>query len=137
VRSILIIVLGLTGFAAIVVTNHRRGVRLHQLDSQIPSELAARAALGVRPAEEARGYRFSWVEGEGFVPILVASPLRYGETGVRWFATRDGGEVYEFDGSLFAVPDAGPPTRPLQKYLAMTERQRSESDQPAGWKPCR
>jgi len=137
VRAILLMVLGLAAFAAAMLLPHRKAVDLEARESVIPQELSVRALRGAGPPEDALGYRFRWIEPGEFEPVLVAGPLEYGETGVRWFATRDGREIYEYDPTLFVAGSKGPPTRDLQKYLSLPEGQRSKSVGPFGWKPLR
>jgi hypothetical protein len=137
VRAILVMVLGLTAFAAAMLLPHRKAVELQALEDGIPHELSARALRGVEPPADALGYRFRWIESGEFEPLLVAGPLEFGETGVRWFATRDGVAIYEYDPTLFAAGPKGPNTHDLQKYVSLPEGERSKSVGPFGWKLLR
>jgi len=137
VRAILLMVLGLAAFLAAVLLPHRQADELAAREAAIPPEIAVRAALGVKPPTEVHGYRFRWTAALEFDPLLVAGPLEYGKTGVRWFATRDGRAIYEYDPTLFVAGAKGPNTRDLQKYLSLPEGQRPKSVRLFGWKLLR
>ncbi len=137
VRAILLMVLGLAAFVAAMLLPQRQAVGLRELEAPIPHELSVRALRGVEPDAESQGYRFHWLEPGEHEAVLVAGPLRYGKTGVRWFATRNGKEIFEYDPTLFVVGSKGPNTRELQKYCSLPDRQRTRSNRPFGWKPLR
>jgi len=137
VRAILLMVLGLAAFAAAMLLPHRQAVRLRALEDPIPHELSARASSGFAAPAEALGYRFTWMEPGEHPAVLLAGPIELGETGVRWFATRDGREVFEFDPTLYALGSTGPPTHDLQKFLSLSVRERSKNAPIFGWKPLR
>jgi len=137
VRAILLMVFGLAAFVAAMLLPHRQAVQLRSLETPIPHELAVRAGRGMEPPAEALGYRFTWIEAGEYEALLVAGPLEFGGTGVRWFATRDGKEIYEYDPTLFVAGSNGPATRDLQKFVSLPVRQRSKSDRPFGWKRLR
>jgi len=130
-------VLGLAAFGAAMLNPHRQAAKLEAMETPIPPELSARAARGPAAPADAHGYRFAWTERGEYEPVLIAGPLEYGSTGIRWFATRDGLAIFEYDPTLFVAGSKGPPTRDLQKYLSLPKRERSKTATPFGWKPLR
>jgi len=67
-----------------------------------------RASFAQPEIPEAPGYRFFWVRDGRGAALLVAAPEERGKDGVRWFATADGEEIYEYDTIVFPAPEAGP-----------------------------
>ena len=128
-------VLALAGFLWMVLDSHRRAEDLLAHEAPIPHEMRERAQQGVAAEAQARGYRFFWTEGGEWEPVLIARPVEAGRTGVRWFATRTGEEIYEYDPTVFSMPRRGLNPRPIQKYLSVPERRRDQTPLPAGWRP--
>lgn len=130
-RALVIMILGLVGFAYFAVQPHRQASRLLQSEDAALVELRARAQAADRsgPATVG-GYEFAWQKDR----VLIARPVRAGKTGFRWFATADGALIYEFDPALFKSGSSGPPTRSVVEYLSMKESRRTASTRPPGWK---
>ena len=128
-------VLALAAFGWLVIASHRRADDLALREEAVPAQLLERAQRGVADRDEALGYSFTWTAGGEWEPILIAGPVKAGRTGVRWFATRDGHEVFEYDPTVFSASSSGPNPRPIQKYLSVPADQRSKSQRPAGWRP--
>ena len=77
------------------------------------------------------GYRFGWVS-EGDLPALfVASPVEHASDGVRWFATRDGDSVYQFDTVVHRTRQNRPNLDKLRHYFARPPEERERL--PFGW----
>jgi len=128
VRSLVVLILALAGFAYLAAAPHRHAVKLLAAEDRAVDELRARAQ---RPAfegvAEAAGYEFRWAESS----VLLARPAT---TGVRWFATTDGEVIYEFDPTLFQSGPAGPATEPMVQYLLLKPGERTLGARPPGWK---
>ena len=135
VRALVLMIIGLAGFSYIAVRPHRHAQELLSSERAALAELRTRARSADRPAPAAvGGYEFSWEFSRQKQRVLIARPVRAGETGVRWFATADGALIYEFDPALFKSGSSGPPTRSMVEYLSMRESLRTESTRPPGWK---
>jgi hypothetical protein len=126
VRSLAVLVLAAAGFLGFLAHAHRTG------SAARGGEEAVLARLRAPPADDGAvgGYRLRWARGDGLPPLLVASPERVPEDGVRWFAAPGGGEVFQFDTVLFRAPAGGPDARPLRAWLASG---REPSRLPPGW----
>jgi len=124
-------IIGLAGFSYLAMRPHQHAQDLLSNERAALAELRTRAQSADRPGPAAvGGYEFSWQKQR----VLIARPVRAGETGVRWFATADGALIYEFDPALFKSGSSGPPTRSMVEYLSMRESQRTKSSRPPGWK---
>ncbi|MHC4847683.1 MAG: hypothetical protein ACYTEG_04435 [Planctomycetota bacterium] len=130
-RALVLMIVGLAGFSYLALRPHQQAQELLSSERAAVAELRTRARSADRPAPAAvGGYEFSWQKQR----VLIARPVRAGETGVRWFATADGALIYEFDPALFKSGSSGPPTRSMVEYLSMRENLRTESTRPPGWK---
>jgi hypothetical protein len=127
VRALLVLVLAVAGFAGFLAQAHRRGADLHAAEERVLLRVREAGARGPRPPEVFLGYRLEW-EPDG---LLLARPLAPGD-GVRWFATRDGAAVFQYDTVLFRARDEGPDPQPLRAWLASGK---GPPSLPPGWAP--
>jgi len=134
-RPLILLFLAAALFAGFMVVNHRRAAVQLENEARVLQRIRQIAAGPEREALEELGYRFRWVEGAGLPTLLVAGPLVRGDGGVRWFATTDGREVFEFDTVIFAAQGAEPETEELRQYLAQPAAEREKQPRPSGWRP--
>jgi hypothetical protein len=136
-RPLLVLGAATALFFGFLFVTHRRAVGLVASENAAVDRLRAAARSGGRAGFTEGGYRFRWVEGAGLPPLCIAEPLRHGETGVRWFATPDGLEVYEFDTVLFRSSGDRPEIQRLRSYLTLSAKQRESEPRPPGWTPVK
>ncbi len=132
-RWLVLTVLAVASFAAYLLWIHGSAEALVATEREVCVRLRALAKEGTRAAREEHGYRFAWVEGRELPPVLVASPAVHGETGVRWFATVDGDEIYQYDPVLFRAARNRPDVAVLRRHLALSAEQRRHRPLPTGW----
>jgi len=129
VRSLVILVVALAGFAFIVAEPHKRAQALLESEEAALAEIRARGRAAPRDGVDfAAGYEFRWAESA----VLLARPR---DSGSRWFATADGEEVYEYDPALFQTGRDGVSTGPMVRYLLLRSTDRPAASRPPGWKP--
>jgi hypothetical protein len=134
VRPLILLLLAAALFVGFVVVNHRRAAVQLDNEAKVLQRVRQIASGPGRETFEELGYRFAWLQGADLPTLLVAGPLVRGQGGVRWFATIDGREVFEFDTVIFATHGAEPETEELRRYLAQPAPER-EKQRPAGWRP--
>lgn len=133
VRWLVLIIVAVASFAAYLLWIHGSADSLVAAERDVPAHLRALASQTARETREEKGYRFEWLRGGELPDVLVASPAEHGETGVRWFATVDGREVYQYDPVLFRAPENRPDLAALRRYLALDPDQRQHRGLPGGW----
>jgi hypothetical protein len=133
VRWLVLIIVAVASFAAYLLWIHGSADTLVAAEREVSVRLRALASETTREAREEKGYRFEWISGQELPAVLVASPAEHGETGVRWFATVDGREVYQYDPVLFRAPENRPDLGALRRYLALDPDQRRHRGLPGGW----
>lgn len=133
VRWLILLILAVASFAGYLLWIHGRTEAMVATERDVRARLRTLAADPARDAREERGYRFEWISGEELPAVLVASPARHGETGVRWFATADGKAIYQFDTVLFRASGNRPDLSGLRRYLALEPDERRVRGLPGGW----
>jgi hypothetical protein len=133
VRWLILLILAVASFAAYLLWIHGSADALVATERDVRVRLRALATEPTREVREENGYRFEWVLGQELPDVLVASPARHGETGVRWFATADGKAIYQYDPVLFRAPGNRPDLSGLRRYLALGPDERRARGLPGGW----
>ena len=132
-RWLILLILAVASFAGYLLWIHGRTEAMVIGERDVCVRLRALAADPGREACEERGYRFEWIGGDDLPEVLVASPSRHGETGVRWFATAKGEAIYQFDTVLFRATDDRPDLSGLRRFLALEPDERRVRGLPPGW----
>ncbi|MHC4224294.1 MAG: hypothetical protein ACYSUN_09920 [Planctomycetota bacterium] len=133
-RPLILLLSAAVLFVGFMVLNHRRAAVQLDNETKVLQRVRQIAAGPGRETIEELGYRFAWVEEADLPTLLVAGPLVRGEGGVRWFATTDGREVFEFDTVIFTAHGAEPETGKLRRYLAHPASERGKQPRPPGWR---
>jgi hypothetical protein len=133
VRSLAILLAAAAVFLAYLVAAHTRANRALAGEEAALARLEELVRLGPRPELVEGGYRFAWLEGNDLPSLLVASPVRAGRDGVRWFATVDGTRIYEFDTVRYRAPAGAPRTDRLRFHVALDPADRERTRPPTGW----
>lgn len=133
VRWLVLTIVAVASFAAYLLWIHGGANALVAGEREVCARLHALAKEKTREARVESGYRFAWVAGRELPAVLVASPVEYGETGVRWFATVDGDAIYQYDPVLFRAADHHPDVTRLRRYLALDADQQRHRPLPTGW----
>ena len=132
-RWLILLILAVASFAGYLLWIHSGADALVANERNVIVRLRALAAETARDAHEEQGYRFEWVGGQELPEVIVASPDRHGETGVRWFATAAGEVIYQYDPVLFRAPGNRPDLSGLRRYLALGPDERQVRGLPGGW----
>ncbi|MGH7163335.1 MAG: hypothetical protein ACREID_07610, partial [Planctomycetota bacterium] len=118
----------------LVARPHGRAGDLLRAESAAVGRLRALVRERPAPPHEEGGYRFFWCEGEELPPLLVAAPVRPGETGVRSFASLDGVAIYERDPVTHRPPAPSPGEARLRRYLALSDAEKRDAEHPPDWR---
>jgi hypothetical protein len=133
VRWLILLIVAVASFAAYLLWIHGSADALVANEREVCVRLRALAAEPTREARDEKGYRFEWVLGNELPEVLVASPARHGETGVRWFVTAEGEPIYQYDPVLFRAPGNRPDLGNLRRFLALDRDERRQRGLPVGW----
>ena len=130
VRATIVMFAAMGVFVWVLWSTHHDARTLLDKERAALARLRAIAREDVDATPLVDGYRYFQ---EGL--FWVAAPEVRGDDGVRWFVTRDGSDVYEYDTILFPEPPSGPDVKVLVSYLELDPKARETAKTPFGWRP--
>ena len=125
----IILVVAAALFAAFLVRSHLRADHLLRNEDAALANLPEMARPEAKLPADRDGYRFLRT-----LELTVARPVRPGTDGVRWFASPDGKEIWEYDTVLYGSVKKKPDVRPLARYLGLADKKRKGTRPPYGWR---
>ncbi|MFQ5845365.1 MAG: hypothetical protein ACE5JG_10310 [Planctomycetota bacterium] len=131
----LLVAAGIVFLLSMLVPHHQGAVRVRLETQALERLLEAAARPGGRDEWEEAGYRFRWVRGDELPDLLVAEPRSPPEGGVRIFATRPDGTVYELDPVTGTSAAGRDPVLRLRRILALPPGRRREHLRRSPWVP--